>query len=55
MVVYHSLLKCGHHDSVLLAGLLAFSFGVYIAVRLQGLYPLISILALCSFVFNITL
>jgi hypothetical protein len=36
MVVHHTLLGCGHLDSVLLAGLLAFSFGVFIVVRLQG-------------------
>jgi hypothetical protein len=34
MVVYHSLLRCGNLDSVLLAGLLAFLFGEFFAVRL---------------------
>jgi hypothetical protein len=36
MVVYHSLFRWGHLNSVLLAGLLAFSFGVFILARLQG-------------------
>jgi hypothetical protein len=36
MVIYHSLLRCGHLDSILLARLLAFSFEILFAVRLQG-------------------
>jgi hypothetical protein len=36
MAIYHSLLRCGHLDSILLVGLLASSFGVFIAMRLQG-------------------
>jgi hypothetical protein len=36
MVIHHCLLRCSHPDSILLAGLLASLFGVFIAVRLQG-------------------
>jgi hypothetical protein len=36
MVVYHNLFRWGHLDSILFVGLLAFSFGVFIVVRLQG-------------------
>jgi hypothetical protein len=38
VVVHHSLSRLGHLDFVVLVGLLAFSFGVFIAVRLQGRY-----------------